>query len=513
MNKTQSSSIDPQLRAELEGYSPLAEETMPEYSRKPVLALVGRPNVGKSTLFNRLTKSRDAIVADYPGLTRDRQYGTGKVGRQPYIVVDTGGLSGEEVGVDPLMAQQVRAALAEADGILFLVDAQAGLTPADEQIAQWLRQHFSDKPIQLLVNKAEGRDPDMVRAEFYQLGLGEPAVISAEHGDYVRETVDHMLDSVLPKLSGTTEAAEATEAEDSIRVAVIGRPNVGKSTLINRMIGEERVVAYDMPGTTRDSIRVPFERDGVKYTLIDTAGVRRRKKVFDKIEKFSVIKAIEAMDQSHVVVLVIDGSEGITDQDQTLLGHALESGRGLIIAINKWDGLSPDQRKQVRAALDLKLQFADFAPRHFISALHGTGVGDLFKMIQQVYRAATNRVSTSQLNRVLEQAVLEHQPPLVSGRRIKMRYAHLGGLNPPTVVIHGNMVDRVPQHYTRYLTNVFRKAFGWEGTPVKIEYKVTDNPFEGKRTKLTERQIRRKRKLMAFVKGKKKALQRKKRKR
>ena len=478
-------------------------------SKKPVLALVGRPNVGKSTLFNRLTKSRDAIVADYPGLTRDRQYGTGKVGRYPYIVVDTGGLSGEAAGVDPLMEKQVRAALEEADVIAFLVDGQVGLTPADEQIAAMLRQHFSHKPIYVLVNKAEGRNPELVKAEFYQLGLGEPLVISAEHGDHVAEAVDYMLEIVAPRPSD--EAQPEPDDASGIRVAVVGRPNVGKSTLINRMIGEERVVAYDMPGTTRDSIRVPFERDGVKYTLIDTAGVRRRKKVSDKIEKFSVIKAIEAMDQAHVVVLVIDGSEGITDQDQTLLGHALESGRGLIIAINKWDNLDPDQRKQVKADLDLKLQFADFAPRHFISALHGTGVGNLFEMIQTVYKAATTRVSTSELNRVLQQALLEHQPPMVSGRRIKMRYAHLGGINPPTVVIHGNMVDRVPQHYTRYLTNVFRKAFGWEGTPVKIEYRVTENPYEGKRTKLSERQIRRKRKLMAFVKQKKKALQRKKR--
>ena len=478
-------------------------------SKKPVLALVGRPNVGKSTLFNRLTKSRDAIVADYPGLTRDRQYGTGKVGRYPYIVVDTGGLSGEAAGVDPLMEKQVRAALEEADVIAFLVDGQVGLTPADEQIAAMLRQYFSHKPIYVLVNKAEGRNPELVKAEFYQLGLGEPLVISAEHGDHVAEAVNDMLEIVAPRPSD--ESQPEPDDASGIRVAVVGRPNVGKSTLINRMIGEERVVAYDMPGTTRDSIRVPFERDGVKYTLIDTAGVRRRKKVSDKIEKFSVIKAIEAMDQSHVVVLVIDGSEGITDQDQTLLGHALESGRGLIIAINKWDNLDPDQRKQVKADLDLKLQFADFAPRHFISALHGTGVGNLFEMIQTVYKAATTRVSTSELNRVLQQALLEHQPPMVSGRRIKMRYAHLGGMNPPTVVIHGNMVDRVPQHYTRYLINVFRKAFGWEGTPVKIEYRVTENPYEGKRTKLSERQIRRKRKLMAFVKQKKKALQRKKR--
>ena len=508
---------DEALRRALEGAQPEEQsaerQPLPQPAsrckRKPVVALVGRPNVGKSTLFNRLTKSRDAIVADYPGLTRDRQYGTGKVGRFPYIVVDTGGLSGEEQGVDPLMEQQVRAALEEADAILFLVDAQAGLTPADEQIADMLRRHYGDKPLYVLVNKAEGRDADSVRAEFFGLGLGEPLVISAEHGDHVRETIDHVLEIVEPRLSEDDQPLP--DEQGGIRVAVIGRPNVGKSTLINRMIGEERVVAYDMPGTTRDSIRVPFERDGQRYTLIDTAGVRRRKKVSDRIEKFSVIKAIEAMDQAHVVVLVIDGSEGITDQDQTLLGHALESGRGLIIAINKWDGLDPDQRRQVKADLDIKLQFAEFAPRHFISALHGTGVGNLFDTIRKVYEAATRRVSTSQLNRVLEQALLEHQPPLVSGRRIKMRYAHLGALNPPTVVIHGNMVDRVPQHYTRYLTNVFRKAFGWQGTPVKIEYRVTENPYEGRRSKMTRRQIERKRKLMAFVKQKKKALQRKKR--
>ncbi|MBF6058806.1 ribosome biogenesis GTPase Der [Thiomicrorhabdus heinhorstiae] len=445
---------------------------------KPVIALVGRPNVGKSTLFNRLTRSRDAIVADYPGLTRDRQYGTGRVGSIPYIVVDTGGLSGEIEGVDPLMAGQVRVALEEADAILFLVDGRQGLIPADEVIANYIR--LFDKPVQVLVNKAEGYDHALANSEFFQLGLGDPIAISSAHGDNVAYAVD----KVLSELSEKEEQDEFDADEHpGIRVAVIGRPNVGKSTLINRMIGEERVVAFDMPGTTRDSIFVPFKRGEQEYTLIDTAGVRRRKNIKEKIEKFSIVKAIEAMEESHVVILLIDGSEGLTDQDLTLLGLAIESGRGLVLAVNKWDNLSSDQRQWVKNELSYRLQFADYAKQHLISALHGTGVGDLFKTIQAVHSAAFKRVSTSDLNRVLEQAVLEHQPPLIAGRRVKLRYAHLGGLNPPRVIIHGNQVDKLPQAYTKYLINVFRKAFKWVGTPVSVEFKASENPFEGRKNK------------------------------
>ncbi len=471
---------------------------------KPVIALVGRPNVGKSTLFNRLTRTRDAIVADYPGLTRDRQYGTGRVGKSPYIIVDTGGLSGEVEGVDPLMAGQVRSAIDDADAIIFLVDGRQGLIPSDEVIGNYLRQF--DKPVQVLVNKSEGADTSVISAEFFQLGLGEPYAISSAHGDNVKQAMDDVLDRI-----PNSDEDDEMELDDhpGVRVAVIGRPNVGKSTLINRMIGEERVVAFDMPGTTRDSIFVPFERNGKEYTLIDTAGVRRRKNIKESIEKFSIVKAMEAMEDSHVVILLIDGSEGLTDQDLTLLGLAIESGRGLVIAVNKWDNLSKDQRDWVKNELSFRLQFADYAKQHIISALHGTGVGDLFKTINAVHQAAFKRVSTSDLNRVLEQAVLEHQPPMIAGRRVKLRYAHLGGLNPPRVIIHGNQVNKLSAAYTKYLTNVFRKAFKWVGTPVTIEYKATENPFEGRKNKMKHRQTAKDEKsaMKAKIKKKKKTQQ------
>ncbi|WFE69116.1 ribosome biogenesis GTPase Der [Thiomicrospira sp. R3] len=464
---------------------------------KPIIALVGRPNVGKSTLFNRLTKTRDAIVADFPGLTRDRQYGTGKVGEYDYIVVDTGGLSGDMEGVDPLMAAQVQQALAEAHGIFFIVDGRAGLNPADEAIANYIRSH--GKPVQLLVNKTEGCNLDVINADFYAMGLGEPIGISSAHGDNVAEAVDYLIER-LP-INPLDDGFDLDE-HPGIRVAIIGRPNVGKSTLVNRMLGEDRVVAFDMPGTTRDSIYVPFERDGQAYTLIDTAGVRRRKNVAEKVEKFSVIKAIEAMQDAHVVVMLMDGSEGITDQDLTLLGLAIESGRGLVLAVNKWDGLDADQRAKIKHELDFRLQFIDYAKTHLISALHGSGVGELFKTVKKVYRAATQKISTSDLNRVLEQAVLDHQPPLVGGRRLKMRYAHLGGLNPPRVIIHGNKVDKTPAPYKRYLENTFRKAFKWEGTPVVVEFRVGDNPFDLNKDGLTEQQKQRKRRVDTFRESK-----------
>lgn len=461
---------------------------------KPVIALVGRPNVGKSTLFNCLTRSRDALVADQPGLTRDRKYGEGKIGDRGYLVVDTGGISGDTEGIDELMADQVWLAVEEADAILFLVDARDGLMPGDDEIARRLRT--TSKPVHLVVNKIDGADASVVVSEFYNLGIGEPLGITASQGGGVRDLIDHVL-SELPE-----SEEEVEEEERGIKIAVVGKPNVGKSTLINRILGEERVLAYDMPGTTRDSIFVPFERRGQQYTFIDTAGVRRRGKVQDKLEKFSVIKALQAIEQAHVVVLVIDAHQGISDQDLHLLGFVLDEGRALVIAVNKWDGLENSERERVKYELGRRLQFVDYASLYFISALHGTGVGDLFKPIQKAYESATRNLSTPELSRVLEQAVSEHQPPLVRGRRIKLRYAHQGGRNPPTIVIHGNQTGDLPAAYQRYLANYFRKAFKLEGTPVRIELKTGVNPFKGKRNKLTKRQIDKRQRLKKHIKKK-----------
>ena len=463
---------------------------------KPVIALVGRPNVGKSTLFNCLTRSRDALVADQPGLTRDRKYGEGRVGDYPYLVVDTGGLSGDKDGIDELMADQVWLAVEEADVILFLVDARDGLVAGDHEIAKRLRT--INKPVHLVVNKIDGADLAVVTADFYQLGLGEPLGITASQGGGVRDLVSE----VLPELPESE--IETSEEDLGIKIAIVGKPNVGKSTLINRILGEDRVLAYDMPGTTRDSIFVPFERRGQKYTFIDTAGVRRRKKVHDKLEKFSVIKALQAIERAHVVVLVIDAHEGISDQDAHLLGFVLDEGRALVIAVNKWDGLDSSERERVKYELGRKLQFVDFAKLFFISALHGTGVGDLFKPINKAYMSATRQFSTSELTRILERAVEDHQPPLVRGRRIKLRYAHQGGRNPPTIVIHGNQTKDVPDAYKRYLQNTYRKALKLEGTPVRIEFKTGANPFEGRKNKLTKRQIDKRQRLKKFVSRKRK---------
>jgi GTP-binding protein len=461
---------------------------------KPVIALVGRPNVGKSTLFNCLTRSRDAIVADQPGMTRDRNYGEGRVGNRSYIVVDTGGISGEKEGIDELMAGQVWLAVKEADVIIFMADAHDGLMPGDDEIAKRLRA--SNKPVYLVVNKIDGADANMVTAEFYQLGIGEPLGITASQGAGVHDLMDHVL-AALP------EEEEEEEKEDlGIKIAVIGRPNVGKSTLINRILGEERVLAFDMPGTTRDSIFVPFERRGQRYTFIDTAGVRRRGRVSDKLEKFSVIKALQAIEQAHVVVLVIDAREGISDQDLHLLGFVLDEGRSLVIAVNKWDGLDGSERERVRYELGRRLQFVDFASLYFISALHGTGVGELFKPIQKAYLSAIKRFPTPELTRILEQAVTEHQPPLVRGRRIKLRYAHQGGRNPPTIVIHGNQTKELPAAYRRYLANYFRRALKLEGTPVRIDLKTGINPYQGKKNTLSRRQMAKRQRLKKFVKGK-----------
>ena len=459
----------------------------------PVIALIGRPNVGKSTLFNRLTRSRDALVADYPGLTRDRKYGFGKLGPIPYLVIDTGGVAGGEEGIEEAMVGQTVKALQEADAAIILVDGRSGLTAADENVAQLARKHA--KKTWLAVNKAEGLEVAVASSEFYGLGLGEPVAISAAHGD----RVSALMDAVLAEFEPDAKAPEADDEHD-LRIAIIGRPNVGKSTLANRLLGEDRLVVYDQPGTTRDSVEVPFERNDRKYVLIDTAGIRRRARVSEAIEKFSIVKALQAIEQAHVVIGVIDATEGVTEQDVSLLGLVVERGRALVVVTNKWDGLSAEQRKQVRDDLERRLPFLDFAERITISALHGTAVGDLLPAVERAYRAATSDLSTTALTRELEAAVMAHPPPLVRGRRIRLRYAHQGGRNPPVIVIHGNQTERLPEAYRRYLVNRFRKAFKLKGTPVRLAFKTSENPYKGKRNKLTPRQERKRKRLMKRVK-------------
>jgi GTP-binding protein len=458
----------------------------------PVIALVGRPNVGKSTLFNVLTRTRDALVAALPGLTRDRNYGYGKLGAVPYIVVDTGGLVAGAEGLEELMARQTLRAIEEADRVLFVVDAREGLVPSDRFVAQHLRK--LGKEVILVANKAEGVESADAGADFHQLGLGEPQAISAAHGHNIATLVERMLAGFQ-----IAEGAGA-EADLGIRVAIIGRPNVGKSTLINRLVGEERLIAYDQPGTTRDSVFVPFERDGRKYTLIDTAGVRRRARVEEAIEKFSVIKTLQSVDSANVVIGVIDAHDTVAEQDASLFGMVAERGRALIIAVNKWDGIPMDKREEIRTGLDLRLPFLDFAPVHFISALHGSGVGDLVGAVNRAYEASMRDMATPELTRVLETALQQHQPPMVRGRRIKLRYAHQGGRNPPIIVVHGNQVQHVPEAYRRYLANVFRKNFRLEGTPVRVEFRSDANPFKGKRNELTPRQVQKRKRLMKRVK-------------
>ncbi len=473
---------------------------------KPVLTLVGRPNVGKSTLFNRLTRSRDALVADFPGLTRDRKYGTGNLFEREYLLIDTGGLSGEQEGIDEFMARQTQAAIDEADALMFIVDAREGLNAADEQIAHKLRQ--TGKPVFLIVNKTDGVDPDQAASEFYGLGFTEVFRIAATHN----RGISSMMEAILEYLPADTAAetdlldtfvletsGEASE-DQPIRIAFVGRPNVGKSTLVNRILGEERVIAYDQPGTTRDSIFVPFERNEQQYILIDTAGVRRRSRINQTVEKFSVGKTLEAIRAAHVVIMVVDAHDTIADQDAHLLGLILDEGKALILAINKWDGLSQDEREHIKHQLKVKLPFLSFAEQHFISALHGTGVGHLYTAIHDAYHSAMLKVPTARLTRILETATQLHQPPLVSGRRIKLRYAHQGGSNPLIVVIHGNQTEKVPPAYERYLINYFYKTLKLKGTQVKLEFRTGENPYEGKRNKLTPRQQHKKKRLMRFVK-------------
>ncbi|HET7061392.1 MAG TPA: ribosome biogenesis GTPase Der [Nitrosospira sp.] len=442
---------------------------------KPTLVLVGRPNVGKSTLFNRLTRSREAIVADVPGLTRDRHYGHGRLGNKPYLVVDTGGLEPEATeGILHEMAKQTRLAIDEADLVLFIVDGRSGLAPQDKIIAEQLRR--TGRRVMLVVNKTEGMSPSAVTAEFHELGLGEPYAISAAHGDNVNELVD----LALAELPFPTE----NEQEDTHpKIAIVGRPNAGKSTLVNALVGEERVIAFDQPGTTRNSIYVDFDRNGRHYTLIDTAGLRRRGKVIETVEKFSVIKTLQAIEDANVVVLMLDAHAEISDQDAHIAGFALEAGRALVVTVNKWDGLDEYQRETIKSAIARKLSFLlSFAKVIYISALQGTGMKALLPAIDAAYAAAMARLPTPKLTRALIAAVEKQPPPRAGLFRPKLRYAHQGGSNPPIIVIHGSGLDRVSQTYQRYLENTFREGFQLEGTPLRVEFKKSENPYAGKQT-------------------------------
>jgi len=462
----------------------------------PVIALVGRPNVGKSTLFNRLTKSHDALVANYPGLTRDRKYGEGEFQGQRYMLIDTGGITGEEEGIDSAMASQSMQAIEEADAVLLVVDSRDGLTPIDRRLAEVMRQ--KGRRVYLVANKIDGINPDVAIAEFFELGIQDIFPTTATHGRGVRQ----LMESVLAPFPREPESEPEEDLARGIKIAVIGRPNVGKSTLVNRLLGEDRVVVFDLPGTTRDSIYIDYEREGKKYTLIDTAGIRRRKNVKLAVEKFSIVKTLQAIEDANVVVLLVDAHEGLVDQDLHLMGMAIEAGRALVLAINKWDGMEADDKNWLKSELERRLRFVDFADIHFISALHGTGVGHLYASIERAYTAATDKLGTNRLTRILQGAVSEHQPPMVRGRRIKLRYAHAGGQNPPVIVIHGNQTEEVPSHYTRYLEKVFRKALDLHGTPVRIEYRSSENPYAGKKNQLTSRQVAKKRRLMKHVKKK-----------
>ena len=502
----------------------------------PVVALVGRPNVGKSTLFNRLTRTRDALVADFPGLTRDRKYGHAHLAGYDFIVIDTGGIDGTEEGVEEKMAEQSLLAIEEADIVLFLVDARAGLTSADIGIANYLRQR-QNKTTVVVANKVDGIDADSHCAEFYQLGLGEIAQIAASQGRGIANLMEHVFSPLAEKMAEKEEesavenddvsemtqhdewdedfdfsneedtalldeelAQEQTPDSQNIKIAIVGRPNVGKSTLTNRILGEDRVVVYDMPGTTRDSIYIPMERDGQQYTLIDTAGVRKRGKVHLAVEKFSVIKTLQAIQDANVVLLTIDARENISDQDLSLLGFILNAGRSLVIVVNKWDGLNQEVKDRVKSELDRRLDFIDFARVHFISALHGSGVGNLFESVKEAYECATQKMTTSMLTRILQIAVDEHQPPMIGGRRVKLKYAHPGGYNPPIIVIHGNQVDKLPDSYKRYLSNHFRRSLKIIGSPIRLQFQEGNNPFAGRRNKLTPNQLRKRKRLMKFIK-------------
>jgi len=450
---------------------------------KPTLVLVGRPNVGKSTLFNRLTKTRDALVHDLPGLTRDRHYGHGRIGSKPYLVVDTGGFEPvAESGILAEMAKQTMQAVAEGDAVIFLVDGRAGVTPQDMIIAEKLRR--SGRPVLLAVNKTEGMNAGVVTAEFHELGLGQPVAVSGAHGEGVRELIELVME---PFPDASEDAAE----DQHPKIAIVGRPNVGKSTLVNTFVGEERVIAFDQPGTTRDSIYVDFERNGKPYTLIDTAGVRRKGRVTEAIEKFSVIKTLQAIENFSMVVLVLDAQQEISDQDAHLAGFVLEAGRALVVAVNKWDGMDSYDREQIKRELTRRMEFLSFARFHFISALRAQGITEVLKSVDEAYAAAMAKLATPRLTRVLLDAVAQHTPPKSGLFRPKPKYAHQGGSNPPIIIIHGNHLEGISNSYKRYLENIFRTTFNLQGTPLRVEFKSGHNPFEARDVKpLTPRQER-----------------------
>lgn len=462
----------------------------------PLVALVGRPNVGKSTIFNALTRTRDALVHDQPGVTRDRHYGVCRtLEERPFVVIDTGGLTDDADGIAGLTAQQAMAATVEADVLVFVADARAGLFGPDQAILAQLRR--TGKPLVLAVNKIDGLDADVVMAEFSRCGVDQMLSLSAAH----RSGIDDLLEAVqaqLPPLAA--DEAEELGDPNQVRVAVVGRPNVGKSTLINRVLGEDRLVASEVPGTTRDSISVELERDGRQYRLIDTAGIRRKGKVEEAVEKFSVIKSLQAIDACQVAVIMMDASEGITEQDATVLGHVLEAGRALVIAVNKWDDLSKYQREQVQAMLSRKLTFVEWAEIVFISAKHGTGLRELFRAVNRAHASATRSFSTSEVTRAMEAAAVANPPPTVRGHQPKLRFAHPAGGNPPTFVVHGGRIKNLPTSYTRYLENFFRKRFKLVGTPIKFEFREGENPYADRKNVLTERQVTQRRRLMRHVK-------------
>lgn len=459
----------------------------------PVLAIVGRPNVGKSTLFNCLTRSRVALVADLPGVTRDRLYGEGIYHDTRFIVVDTGGMDAEHTTeITTLMTEQAMRAVDEADAILFVVDAREGLTFVDEKIAQYLRAVA--KPIFIVVNKTDGLDPEVAKSEFYQLGFDNIQSISAAHN----RGMHHLLEQVLSTFKDVVR--DELPKNPGVKIAVVGKPNVGKSTLVNRILGEERVLVFDEPGTTRDSIFIPFERNAVAYTLIDTAGVRRKSRVEDAVEKFSVIKTLQSIEQADVIVFVIDAREGITEQDLRLLDFVIEAGRAFIIAINKWDGMSEEERHAIRDAIERRLEFAAFAKTHFISALHGSGVGNLFPSILEAYDCAMKKLPTPTLTRLLHAAIAQHQPPIMHGRRIKLRYAHSGGHNPQIIVIHGTQTKSLPIDYIRYLSNFFRKKLKLIGAPIRIELVSGENPYADRKNILTPRQLKKRKRMIKHIK-------------
>ncbi|MDG2524119.1 ribosome biogenesis GTPase Der [Stenotrophomonas sp. HITSZ_GD] len=463
----------------------------------PLVALVGRPNVGKSTLFNALTRSRDALVHDQPGVTRDRHYGVCRLeGHEPFIVVDTGGIAGDEEGLAGATARQARAAAGEADLVLFVVDGREGASALDDEILAWLRK--LSRPTLLVINKIDGVNEDAVRSDFARYGFADVITVSAAH----RQGLDDLLDEVCERLPEEGAGELLDEDPKRMRIAFVGRPNVGKSTLVNRLLGEERMIASEVPGTTRDSIAVDLERDGREYRLIDTAGLRRKSRVEEAVEKFSAFKTLQAIEQCQVAVLLLDATEGVTDQDATVLGAILEAGKALVVAINKWDGLTDYQREQAEDLLSRKLSFVNWAEAVRISAKHGSGLRELFRAIHRAHASATKEFSTAEVNKTLEVAYETNPPPSIRGHVSKLRYVHPGGSNPPTFIVHGTRLKVLPDSYKRYLENFFRKRFKLVGTPVRFIFREGANPYEGKKNELTDRQIARKRRLMRHVKGK-----------